>query len=187
MGDRGGKDTLVRLGDGSTRGTRAFDLRPDAQVRGEIAQRLGLSQLRKLRLAGQLRPEGASGWLLQAQLGATVVQPCVVTLEPVTTRLDEDIRRLYLPDLPEPEAGETEMPEDADVELLPATLNLAEVMEEALALALPPYPRAPGVDPADITVAAPGVVPMSEEEVRPFAGLSDLRDRLAGEKDGDDG
>jgi hypothetical protein len=44
--------------------------------------------VRKLRFIGTLEPEGAQDWRLTADLGATVVQPCVVTLAPVTTRLE---------------------------------------------------------------------------------------------------
>jgi len=44
-----------------------------------IAEELGLSDLRKLRLQGRVFEDGTD-WVLDAQLGATVVQPCVVTL-----------------------------------------------------------------------------------------------------------
>ena len=62
---------------------------PDAAARGALAEELGLLDLRKLRLSGRITPDGDSGWRLDATLGATVVQPCVVTLQPVTTRIDE--------------------------------------------------------------------------------------------------
>jgi len=65
-----------------------FDLRPDAEARVALADRLALSDLRKLRFAGELAPQGERDWRLEAHLGATVVQPCRVTLVPVTTRID---------------------------------------------------------------------------------------------------
>ena len=43
--------------------------------------------------------------MLEADLGATVVQSCVVTLDPVTTRVEETALRRYTPDI---EAAEAE-------------------------------------------------------------------------------
>ncbi|NKX45834.1 YceD family protein [Roseicyclus persicicus] len=174
---------LARLPRGSE---AAFDLRPEAEARAALAAELGLIGLRKLRFAGRLVPEGKRDWRLEAELGATVVQPCVVTTEPVTTRLDEPVLRRYLAEMPEPEgADEVEMPEDDTAEPLPATLDLGAVMAEALALALPLYPRAPGSELGEAAFAPPGVAPLTDEDAKPLAGLAALRDRLkdAGEPD----
>lgn len=164
--------------------TRAheFDVRPDDKVRAEIAARLDLIDLRKLRFSGSVAPAGAQDLKLDAMLGATVVQPCVVTGEPVTTRIDLPVMRAYLADMEMPEAEEAEMPEDDSAEPLPAELDLAAVMEEALVLALPDWPRADGVDPVDMTVTEPGVAPMSDEDAKPFASLKALRDKMAGDE-----
>lgn len=159
-----------------------FALLPDADARAAIAARLDLVALRKLTFRGRLTPQGKHDWRLTAQLGATVVQPCVVTLAPVTTRIDDTVGRLYLADMPPaPEGDEVEMPEDDNQEPLPDTLDLAQVMEEALALALPLYPRAEGVDLEQAVFAPPGVAPLRDEDTKPFAGLAALKNRL--EKD----
>jgi uncharacterized metal-binding protein YceD (DUF177 family) len=123
-----------------------FELRPDAGDRQALAAALGIDAVRKLRFAGTLEPEGARDWRLEAELGATVVQPCVVTLAPVTTRIDTSVVRRYLADWQEPEAEEAEMPDDDTTEALPERLDLSAVMAEALALALPDYPRAPDAE-----------------------------------------
>ena len=60
-----------------------FDLRPDAERLGQIATELELLGLRKLSFAGEIRGEGTADWRLEGVLGATVVQPCAVTLAPV--------------------------------------------------------------------------------------------------------
>ncbi|RMD88409.1 MAG: DUF177 domain-containing protein, partial [Alphaproteobacteria bacterium] len=59
----------------SRRVSHSFDLRPDAAERAQLARALGLSALRKLRLSGRLVAQGAADWLLEGELGATVVQP----------------------------------------------------------------------------------------------------------------
>jgi len=166
------------------RAATAFELTPDAAARAAIAAALDLSALRKLRFAGTLAPLGARDWELTGDLGATVVQPCVVTFDPVTTRIDERVERRYLAEpLAVPEGEEFEMPEDDSVEELPEILDLGAVMIEALALALPLYPHAPGAAPVEITVTEPGKDAMTDDDAKPFADLKALRDKLSGQDD----
>ena len=178
-------DRPIRLTALSGREPVAFRLEPDAEARAALAGELGLLALRKLRFEGRLVPEGRRDWTLTATLGATVVQPCVVTLDPVTTRIDETVERRYLADYVEPEADEVEMPEDDAQEPLPEVLDLKQVMAEALELALPLYPRASGAELGAANFAAPGVVPLTPAKLRPFAGLESLRDKLGKGGDGD--
>ena len=49
---------------------------------------------------------------------------------------------------------------------------------EALALALPDFPRAEGVELGPAVFTEPGATPMTDEAAKPLAGLADLRDRL---------
>lgn len=170
--------TALRVADLPQNAPTSFELTPDAEQRDALARDLGLLALRKLRFAGRITAQGKRDWLLEAQLGATVVQPCVVTLEPVTTRIDAEVRRLFVAGLAEPEASEVEMTEDDTVEPLGAEIDPAAVMAEALALALPLYPRKPDADLGEAVFAEPGVEPMRDEDTKPFAGLAGLRDAL---------
>lgn len=164
---------VIRLAESGHREAIPFALEPGAPGREAVAAALGIPGVRKLRFAGRLLPEGRRDWRLDARLGATVVQDCVVTLEPVTTRIEEEVLRRYVADLPDPGPGESEMPEDDTLEELPAALDLGEVMVEALALALPPYPRAQGVELGETVVTEPGAQALTEETRKPFAGLKD--------------
>lgn len=151
--------------------------------RADLARKLDLVALRKLRFAGTIRPSGTRDWELVGRLGATVVQPCVATLQPVTTRIDTDVTRRYLADFKEPEETEIEMPADETAETLGSHIDPAQVMAEALALALPLYPRADGVDPVDINVTEAGKDAMTDADAKPFAGLAGLREQLKNEGD----
>jgi uncharacterized metal-binding protein YceD (DUF177 family) len=166
---------LIRLTDAAGRVERALLLEPGAEALETLARDLGLLGLRKVRLAGRLVPRGRRDWRLEARLGATVVQPCVVTLAPVTTRIDEAVQRTYSADYVEPEGDEAEVPDDDSLEPLPEVLDLSALLAEALALALPLYPRAPGVELGQVLVSPPGVEPLTDEAARPFAGLKSLR------------
>jgi uncharacterized metal-binding protein YceD (DUF177 family) len=156
-----------------------FSLTPDAPARAALARELGISNIRKLMFQGVLQADGKSDWLLEAKLGATVIQPCVVTLEPVRTRIDKPVSRRFIAGLFTPEEGEeVEMPEDETLEALPEELDISRVMAEALALALPDYPRSTGAVLETDRFTAPGIAPMTDEDIKPFAGLAGLRDKL---------
>lgn len=174
---------VLRLADLPSRKRTRFTLTPDAAGRAELAGELGILLIRKLSFSGDMIPVGRKDWRLEAKLGATVQQACVVTLEPVTTRLDETITRSYTAEFDVPGGSEVEMPEDETTDPLPETLDLAEVMAEALALALPAYPRAAGAETGTAVFTEPGKAAMTDEDARPFAGLADLRDSLI-KKDG---
>ncbi len=174
----------IRFADLPAGDTQTFVWEPDGEGRASVAADLGIPAIRKLRLAGALLPVGQRDWRLEAELGATVVQDCVVTFAPVTTRLDEPVLRTYLAEMPDLPAGdEIETPEDETLEPLPDAIDLRAVAMEALSLALPAYPRAEGVEAVDLNVTGPGKAPMTDDEAKPFAGLAALRDQLKG-KDG---
>ncbi len=168
----------MRLADLATRKPTEFELVPTADERRAIADALGIVGVKKLRFIGALAPQGSRDWMLTADLGATVVQDCVVTLDPVTNRIDEPVSRSYVADIAEIEASEVEMPEDDTIEALPGTLDLAQVMIEALTLALPLYPRAADADLPNAVFTEPGRAPMTDDDAKPFAGLGALRESL---------
>ncbi|WP_120501542.1 DUF177 domain-containing protein [Roseovarius sp. EL26] len=158
----------------------AFNLTPDSKKCEIIAQSLGLSGLKKLRFTGALKAHGKSDWTVEAQLGATVVQPCIVTLKPVTTRIDQPVTRQFVRKLPEQQATNDgfEMPEDDNLELLGEVIDIESIMVESLALALPDYPRTEDGALEQQNYAEQGVTPMTDEDTRPFAGLSALKAKL---------
>lgn len=156
-----------------------FELRASPGESEALARLLGLQSLRKLRFAGQLSPLPDGGWTLEAQLGATAVQTCVVTLEPVTTRIDQPVRRRYVASGRQ-QGRELIVAPDGDDEIEPLAdwIDLGLVAVEALALALPAYPRKPDVALADRVYAPAGAEPIEDETVRPFAALAALRGKL---------
>ena len=161
------------------RADNAFDLRPDAETCGKIATDLDLLSLRKVSIKGVLQPSGQKGWRLTARLGATVQQSCVITLDPVTTRLEEAVVRHYDPHPDEPaDTSEVEMIEDVTVEPLGREVNLLEIVIESIALALPTYPRSSKATQSDTRVTEPGKTPLSDDDVKPFASLSILKAAL---------
>ena len=110
---------------------------------------------------------------LHFHLGAVVVQACVVTLEPLTARIEKDFTRElhFAPNLKRPvekeiviAPGDDELPEE--IESL--HYDLAGPLIEEFLLAIDPYPRAPGV-------AFEAPAGMNEAPESPFAVLKGLK------------
>jgi uncharacterized metal-binding protein YceD (DUF177 family) len=155
-----------------------FDLTPDAATRAAIAAGLEITSIRSLQFKGELRPAGRRDILLEAVLSARVEQPCGITLTPVFTDLHEVVTRRYVAEWVEPDGTDVEMPEDDTSEALPDVIDVGLVAVEALTLALPMYPRAPGASLPDATFAEPGVTPLKDGDLKPFASLAALKDKL---------
>ena len=168
-----------------------IDLCPDSAQTRALMQDLKLNGLRKVSLKGQLTPTGKHDFLLVTELGATAVQPCTITLEPVTTRIETEITRRFVADMPErgaeadaeeDEFGGTAMLEDDSIEPLGRAIDLWRVLSEALALELPDYPRADGAELGTVNITEPGKTALDEEAIKPFAGLAALKNKLEGKE-----
>ena len=151
-----------------------FDLRPDTAACAAIAAELNLIEVTSLSLRGEIRPVGKSDFLLEADLAADVIQPCVATLAPVPGLIREHVVRRYVADWREPTDEESEIPQDESLEPLGDQIDAGAALVETLALALPLYPRAPGAEFHEVSVSPPGAEPISPELTKPFAGLAAL-------------
>ncbi|MBM3604026.1 MAG: DUF177 domain-containing protein [Alphaproteobacteria bacterium] len=146
-----------------------FHLRPDEATRAAMADELGIDALSRLDFRGDLRAQGSDSWVLTGTLSARVTQPCVVTLKPVRSDIQEPVRIQFSPHVTPPQGEEIEMP-DETLEPLGNFIDLTAIMVEALSLALPEYPRAPGAGLPDAT----GTAEPATDTRRPFAGLDKL-------------
>jgi uncharacterized metal-binding protein YceD (DUF177 family) len=114
--------------------------------RAALARRLGLVALDLLSAQLSWRREASGIISLEGELEAQVTQSCVVTLEPVAARVtDRFVRHFVQGGLPtddevviDPEADDPPEP------LGDGQVDAGEIVTQQLALALDPYPRAPG-------------------------------------------
>ncbi|WP_292020028.1 DUF177 domain-containing protein [Maritimibacter sp. UBA3975] len=148
-----------------------------------LADELGIAELRKVRFEGTLKPLSKRDWRFSGHLGATVVQTSVISLDPVVTRIEEDVERTWIAGMEPVTAEESEAPEDVDREPLGREIDLGSVLVEALSLALPDHPRGATEELGEQVFTEPGKDAMTDDDARPFAGLADLRDKLAGKDD----
>jgi uncharacterized metal-binding protein YceD (DUF177 family) len=142
-----------------------------AAEREALARRFDLLALDQLSASVELARRGADMILLRASFAAAFVQQCVVTLEPIDGAASAEFELLYGP--PEAEEVAAGMVGDAVAfePLLGDAIDIGEAVAQEFSLALPPFPRSPGVD------APPDAPP---EAAGPFAVLARLLDRESG-------
>ncbi|CAA7621715.1 DUF177 domain-containing protein [Magnetospirillum sp. SS-4] len=143
--------------------------------RHALVGRLGLIELKSLSASLSLELLGGGLVRVNGQLTAKVVQACVVTLAPLEAVVEDEFEVTFGPPDVELDTGneielswESEDPPDPIVD---GCIDLGEVVVEHLALALDPFPRAPGA------VFEP---PKEQDDVpdgkpNPFAALAALR------------
>jgi hypothetical protein len=131
-----------------------------------LAQRMNLPAVLSLNCRFRLEQELAAALLVRGHLIARVVQTCVVSLDDFTTTVEEQFAVRCVAagmetDNPDPEAMD-------EIVHAGGIVDLGEAAAEQLALALDPYPRAPGAELPDIEM---------EPEPHQFASLDALKRR----------
>ncbi len=177
------QSNLIRVSELAQNRPNPFNIILDSAQCAALGQEMELVALRKLRFTGELVADGRRDWRLTGHLGATVVQPCVITLSPVTTRIEADLLRRYIKNFAYSDEEESEMPEDDTIEELGHEIDLDALLAEALALNLPLYPKLDDADLGEAVYTEPGKAAMRDEDARPFAGLAALHDQLKKDQD----
>ncbi|MGE0744341.1 MAG: DUF177 domain-containing protein [Rhodospirillales bacterium] len=134
--------------DGLRPGDTDMSVVAGADERAALARRFGLVAIDRLEATLRLTRMPRTGrFRLQGELLADVVQTCVVTLEPVPAHIEAPFEVVYeRASVPGDAAEVVIASEDEPEPLFSDTLDVGEVLAEELALALDPYPRAPGAE-----------------------------------------
>ena len=136
-----------------------------------LAQRFGIEALKHFSARFTRKPYPGGGLLISGRLKAEPVQLCIVSLEPVTERLDKPFTLVVLP----PDGALSEDPDGPDEIQADATghFDLGEALAEELSLSLNPYPRKAG---AHLPLPPEEAAEPTEAPPRnPFAKLAALR------------
>lgn len=155
-------------------GKITVDIEADSAERRAISQRLGLHDLRSLRARIELVPWQERGIEAHGEVDADFVQSCVVTLEPIESRLTLPIAARYQPlerNQPQNQELTIDIDDEDPPECLPfnGRIDLGELIIQHLAVALDPYPKKPGVAFGE---AGANEIPQTN---RPFAKLANLK------------
>lgn len=167
-------DTRVRVDKIPAQG-REIKIRTSEEQREALALRFRVDEVRAFsadvtvkRFRGGVRAQG--------RVTGTIVQPCVVTGDPVVQEINEPVDRVFLPGVDEaaqaPAGAEVFVNLEADD--LPDyfegdEIDLADLVLEVFALSIDLYPRAPGVE------LKPEQLGDDPSESSPFAALKALK------------
>ncbi|MCJ8519261.1 uncharacterized metal-binding protein YceD (DUF177 family) [Pseudorhizobium tarimense] len=156
-------------------------------VEADPTELKGLAELWKVLAVHSLKSEmqlsrwKKDGVRIKGRVEAEIEQACVVTLEPVTSKIDETFEQVFVPE--GSKLARIVLSDTAEMVLDPEgpdapetfegdTIDAGEVVAEAVALAIDPYPRKEGIGLEDHLESDP-----SQEAARPspFAALKDWK------------
>lgn len=167
-------DAVIKVDKIPTDG-RVVTIETDDEQREALAERLKVSEVTDFsakvtatRFRGGIRAQG--------NVVGTVIQPCVVTGDPVSQSIDESVDRIFLPgqDAASQATAGAEIFVNLEDDDLPDyfegnEIDLTELVLEVFALAIDLYPRKPGAE------LPGGVAGDDPAELSPFAALKALK------------
>lgn len=167
-----------------------------AAERGALSQRVGVSSIDSLKADLILeREKGGMTLHVTGRLMADVTQKCVITSEPVHSRIEEDFEGWFAD--PEQAVSFTKVKREKEMEKGPADfpileehedpepivdgqIDVGELTAQYLSLAIDPYPQAPGVVYQAAAPAPAG--PEAKARRNPFEALKDWKARHSSDK-----
>jgi uncharacterized metal-binding protein YceD (DUF177 family) len=130
-----------------------------------LTERMLIPAVKSLSCTFQLVREGRDKVYAKGVLRADVTQNCVVSLEDFDSTVEEAFQVRFVPE--GEESDDDDLESDDEITFQGNVIDLGEAAAEQLALALEPYPRAPGVE-------LPETGDEPEERPNPFAALRRL-------------
>jgi hypothetical protein len=150
---------------------RRFELAADEGVRAELAKLAGLRALPRLEATFDVAHHGSRGLRVTGIVRATVGQNCVVTLDPLENKVEEQVDLVFLPPREASvDGGEVTsyvVDPDAIEPLTTDAVDLGAIATEFLLLGIDPYPRKP-----EAKFEPP---PAEDATAHPFAALAALK------------
>ena len=130
-----------------------------------LSDRFGFVEIDHLDVSIEIARVGPDTWDVKGRLQARLVQPCIVTGDPVPETVDFDIEERYVRASYEDE--EVVVGLDDSEPLVDGSIELGEMVAQSLALAVNAWPR---------TVDAPDEFKAGDvEDAHPFASLGSLK------------
>lgn len=156
-------------------GGEELHVQANADERAAIAADFGLVELRSLAGDVTLTPRRGAAVRVEGTVAAEIVQSCVVSLVPVVQTIAETFAVDFVPEGEAQESApgadiviDPDRPDPPDV-YSRGVIDIGAVVLEQMALAIDPYPRAPGAE------LPPEGADADSERTSPFAALASLR------------
>ncbi len=158
---------------------RTVTIEADAQQRDRLARLHGLLSVERFVAELLARPWKGDGVRVTGHVEADITQTCIVSLEPLESRVHESVEAIFVPEgsrLARMESEGGEIVVEAESADLPEPfvgdrIDVGALAEEFFSLGIDPFPRKPG---AVLTPAN------KEEDERPAGPLYDALKKLRG-------
>lgn len=149
------------------------ELTANAEQLIELARVVDIKSCDRLAFTYQIKPLRSGMYRLSGRIVADIVQSCVVTLEPINSRIDEtidtELRPADLMSEDGPTGEDMTVLDRPDFEPIEGDeINIGLIVQEHMSTAIDPYPRLPG---EELDVHAAG----DAEAANPFAVLKKLK------------
>lgn len=126
----------------------------DKMILSTLADECGVISLNNFHTKFRLKRYRKHGVTIYGEFSVEVEQECVVTLDPIFSKINESFERQFLPqkdsEYKMPEIIDGEMVLDPEADDIPDIIegheiNLWDVLSEALILVIDPFPRSQGI------------------------------------------
>jgi uncharacterized metal-binding protein YceD (DUF177 family) len=166
-------------------------IEPDEAQKADLARRLDIETLESLHADLTVHPARGGVFHVEGEFRATVLQQCVVTLEPIHTEIKEPVEGWFSDEeqvlsFAKIKKEKQTRKAHAEVEILDESedpepiingkIDLGELVTQHLSLAIDPYPHKEGVA-YDFTDDQPESAKSTEIRRNPFEALKDWKEK----------
>lgn len=152
----------------------------DDKERAGLARLWSVLDVKDLHAELQISRWKRDGLRIRGKVQAKIVQACIVTLDPVESDIEEELDQLFVPEdsklakkVLDPNGEMFLDPEGPDLPetFVGDTIDAGDIVAEFAALAIDPYPRAPGAEFKDHIESTDE----TDKKPSPFAVLKDWK------------
>ena len=124
-----------------------FHFQPKKSYLITWAKSLNVGEFFSVKIFGEVSQKTKTRWELSGQLSFEALQECVVTLDPVTSYISCEVKRVYIENYcPENFQNSFSRSQELECERLEDTIDLINLIFEELSLNTPEYPKLKHID-----------------------------------------
>ena len=142
----------------------------------ELTRILKIEELKAFSFHGQFFQLNENDYMLRASFNATLVQLCIISLNPIRTKISNKINQSYSDEDNNQKTNHLLIDHDSiEKEQIKSEINVGDIMLEALSLEIPLYPKKKNAKFEGITVTESEIKPLDQTLNNPFLSLKKLK------------
>lgn len=163
-------------------------IEPDEEIRAKLAAQCNVLSISEFSAQLNVKSWHKDGVRVSGSLNASLIQSCIITLDPVAEHINAQIDAVFVPTSsklakPRINAETRELIIEAEGDDVPElfelpNLDVGAVVAEFFALELNPYPKSPDADVSNAALDPQDDNAQPDVKENPFAALAKIRDKL---------